>query len=71
MCAIVNLSDKVRDTYLIATLKRRTTQQSNLAKKLFIWQNDEMFELFCENNTDLSWESVNSEFADSYESNVK
>ena len=30
-----------------------------------------MFELFCENNTDLSWESVNSDTGDSYESDVK
>ena len=36
ICVIVNLTDKVRDTYLLANLKRRITQQSNLAKKLFI-----------------------------------
>ena len=30
-----------------------------------------MFELFCENNTDLSWESVNSDIGDSFESDVK
>ena len=71
MCAIVNLADKVLDTYLLANLKRRITQQSNLAKKLFIRQNYEMFEPFCENSNDLSWESINSDLADSYESNVK
>ena len=46
MCAIVNMTDKVRDTYLLANVKRRITQQSSLAKKLFIQQNDEMFEFF-------------------------
>ena len=71
MSAIVNMTDKVRDTYLLANLKRRITQQSSLAKKLFIRQNDEMLELFCENNTDLSWKSVNSDSPDSYETNVK
>ena len=30
-----------------------------------------MFKLFSENNTDLNWESINSDLADSCESNVK
>ena len=46
MCAIVNLTNKVQDTYLLANLKRQITQHLNLAKKLFIQQDDEMFELF-------------------------
>ena len=46
MCVTVNLTDKARDNYLLANVKRRITQQSILAKKLFIRQNDEMFELF-------------------------
>ena len=69
MCVIVNLTNKVQDTYLFANLKRQITQHLNLAKKLFIQQDDEMFELFVKSFSDLSWESTHSDLADSYESN--
>ena len=55
ICMLGGLTRSIQDKYMLANLKRRISQQSTISDKLFLRSEEELFELFCENNTSLSW----------------
>ena len=69
ICMLGGLTRSIQDKYMLANLKRRISQQSTISNKLFLRRNYLSF--FCENNTSSSWESVNSDLADSVESDTQ
>ena len=70
-CKLGSLTRSIRDKYMQASLKRQILQQSFISNKLFLRLEGELVELFCENNTSLCWDSVNSDLTDSVESDTQ
>ena len=71
ICMLGGLTRSIQDKYMLANLERQILQQSTISNKLFLKSDEELFGLFCKNNTSLSWESVNSDLADFVESNTQ
>ena len=71
ICMLGSLARSIQDKYMLENLKRRISQQWTTSNKLFLRSEEELVELFCENNTSLSWESVSSDLTDSVEPNTK
>ena len=55
---LCKLKDKISDSELLSKLRRRITQQNAVTNKLFIRNNEELIQYFCENNTRLMWDIV-------------
>ena len=67
---LCKLKDKISDSELLSKLRRRITQQNAVTNKLFIRNNEELIQYFCENNTRLMWDIVLNNLINHFNSNT-
>ena len=67
---LCKLKDKISDSELLSKLRRRITQQNAVTNKLFIRNNEELIQYFCENNTRLMWDIFLNNLINHFNSNT-